>query len=69
VLGISPSVWALGQFSRATEAGTILDRAVAKPESNEAAPFATFNMGKAGFRDRDLDVFCHRITTGKITIM
>jgi signal transduction histidine kinase len=49
----------------ATDAKSMLERAVAAIKTDEAKALAAFNHGSAGFRDRDLYVFCAR-TDGKV---
>jgi signal transduction histidine kinase len=44
----------------AEEARAMLQRAVAALRSDEPKALAAFNHGEAGFRDRDLYVFCAR---------
>lgn len=61
-----------GLGSRAAETGTaqeakaMLERAVSEMKSNEAAALAKFNKGEAGFKDRDLYVFCVDIAQRKL---
>jgi signal transduction histidine kinase len=56
-----------GQYGTAAEARAMLDRAASELKANEAAALARFNKGEAGFKDRDLYVFCFDMTTGKFT--
>lgn len=49
----------------AADAKAMLERAVAAVKANEPAALAAFSHGAAGFRDRDLYVFCAR-TDGKV---
>jgi len=51
----------------AAEAKAMLERAVAELKIDEAAAIAKFNSGEAGFKDRDLYVFCFDMTTLKFT--
>ena len=56
------------QFGTAAEARAMLDRAVAELKSNEAAALAKFNdKAYKQFRDRDLSVFCCKVSDGKLT--
>ena len=43
------------------------EKAVAELKSNEAAALAKFSKGEAGFKDRDLYVFCFDMTTAKMS--
>ena len=57
------------QFGTAVEARAMLDRAVAELKSNEAAALAKFNdKENKQFRDRDLYVFCFKVSDGKFTV-
>jgi signal transduction histidine kinase len=47
-----------GEFGTAKEARAMLDRAVVAMKQDKDAAIARFNKGEAGFRDRDLYVFC-----------
>lgn len=58
---------AQGQFGTAAEAKVMLEKAVAELKSNEAAALAKFSKGEAGFKDRDLYVFCFDMTTAKMS--
>jgi signal transduction histidine kinase len=55
------------QFGSAAEAKAMIEKAVAELKKGEAAALAKFNAGEAGFKDRDLYVFCYEMTTGKFT--
>ena len=50
-----------------TEAKAMLEKAVTELKANEAAALAKFNKADAGFRDRDLYVYCFDKATGKFT--
>jgi signal transduction histidine kinase len=63
LLGVAVAV--AQQFGTAAEAKAMLEKAVAALKSNEADALAKFNSPTAGFRDRDLYVFCFDMTTGK----
>ncbi len=49
----------------ATDARAMLERAVAAVNANEAAALTAFSHGDAGFKERDLYVFCAR-NDGKV---
>jgi signal transduction histidine kinase len=49
----------------AADAKAMLERAVAAVTADEAKALASFNHGDAGFKDRDLYVFCARVD-GKV---
>jgi signal transduction histidine kinase len=49
----------------ADDAKAMLERAIAAVKTNEAQALAAFSHGGAGFRDRDLYVFCAR-TDGRV---
>jgi hypothetical protein len=51
----------------AAEAKAMLERAVPELKANEAAALAKFGKGEAGFKDRDLYVFCFNVADGKMT--
>jgi len=56
------------EFGTAEQARAILDRAVAALKSNEAVALNAFNdPNDKRFHDRDLYVFCYRMSDGKIT--
>jgi len=56
------------EFGTAEQARAMLDRAVAALKSNEAAALTAFNdPNDKRFHDRDLYVFCYRMSDGKIT--
>ena len=46
------------QLGSEKEAKAMLDRAVVELKKDKAAAIAKFNKGDAGFKDRDLYVFC-----------
>jgi signal transduction histidine kinase len=46
------------EFGTAKEARAMLDKAVVEVKKDKAAALAKFNKGEAGFKDRDLYVFC-----------
>jgi len=58
------AVLAQGKAS-ADDAKAMLQRAVAAVKANQAQALAAFSRGGAGFRDRDLYVFCAR-TDGRV---
>jgi signal transduction histidine kinase len=45
----------------------MLDKAAAELKKDETAALDKFNKGEAGFKDRDLYVFCFETATGKFT--
>lgn len=51
----------------AAEAKAMLEKAIAALKADETAALAAFNNPTAGFRDRDLYVFCYNMTTGAFT--
>jgi signal transduction histidine kinase len=55
------------QFGTAAEAKMMLEKAVAEVKTNEAAAIEKFKKGEAGYKDRDLYVFCFDATTGNVT--
>jgi hypothetical protein len=56
------------ELGTAQEAKAMLDRAIAALKSNEATALSEFNdPNNKEFHDRDLYVFCFRISDGKIT--
>lgn len=55
------------QFGTADEAKAMLARAVTEVKANEAAALEKFKKGEAGFKDRDLYVFCFDATSGNFT--
>jgi signal transduction histidine kinase len=46
------------EFGTAKEAKAMLDKAVVEVKKDKTAALAKFNKGEAGFKDRDLYVFC-----------
>jgi hypothetical protein len=61
------AVAATSQYGTATEARTMLARAVAAVKHNEARALEMFNSGSGGFKDRDLYVICANASSGIIT--
>jgi hypothetical protein len=55
------------QYGTAEEAKAMLDRAVAAVKEDKAKALDTFNKGKAGFKDRDLYVWCANASDGILT--
>jgi hypothetical protein len=56
------------QFGTAEQAKAMLDRAVSALKSNESAALSEFNdPNNKQFHDRDLYVFCYKLSDGKIT--
>jgi signal transduction histidine kinase len=66
-MAIAGAALAQGQFGTGAEAKAMLDKAVTELKANEATALAKFNKGEAGFKDRDLYVFCYEMNTGKFT--
>lgn len=61
------AVAAAQAFGTAAEAKALLEKAAAELKANEATALAKFNQKDAGFRDRDLYVFCFNMVDGKFT--
>ncbi len=55
------------QFGTADEAKAMLEKAVTELKADEKAALDKFNKGEAGYKDRDLYVFCFETGTGKFT--
>jgi hypothetical protein len=62
VLTLSATSFAQGT---ASEARTMLDKAVVAVKADKAKTLDTINKGEGGFLDRDLYVFCFNIGDGK----
>jgi hypothetical protein len=58
---------AAGPYGSEEEAKAMLTRAVAAVKENKDAALAKFNKGEAGFKDRDLYVFCANSSDGVLT--
>jgi hypothetical protein len=56
----------LASFGTQVEAKAMIERAIRELKANEIAAIAKFRNGEAGFRDRDLYVFCFSSTDGRI---
>src|SRR4051812_3132435 len=57
------------QFGTEAEAKAMLDRAVAEMKANEATAITKFaDKENKDFRDRDLYVFCWRMSDGFVTV-
>jgi signal transduction histidine kinase len=56
------------QFGTATEARTLLERAISLVKADKAAAFAKFLSGADGFKFLDLYVFCFNSTDGRINV-
>jgi hypothetical protein len=54
-----------GDLGSAQEARALLDKAVAAVKADRDVALAMFNKGEGGFRDRDLYVFCTRLSDAK----
>jgi hypothetical protein len=66
VIALSPAAFAQRTGGTADEAKAMLMKAIAAVKADEAKALAMFNRGEGGFRDRDLYVFCARISDGTI---
>jgi hypothetical protein len=66
-LVLGAAAFAQSQFGNAAEARAMLDKAVTELKANPAAALAKFAKGEAGFKDRDLYVFCFDMATAKFT--
>lgn len=64
---VAVGAFAQVQFGTASEAKAMIERAIAELKTDEAAALAKFNKGAAGFKDRDLYVFCYDMNTAKFT--
>ena len=53
------------QTGTAQEARAMLDKAVAAVKEDRDVALITFQKGEGGFKDRDLYVFCSRLSDGK----
>ena len=56
------------QFGTEAEARAMLDRAVAAVKENKEKALEMFSKGEAGFKDRDLYVFCANVSDGIVTV-
>jgi hypothetical protein len=66
-VALAPAAFAQqGQFGSAAEAKAMLERAIVELKVNDAAAIEKFNKGEAGFRDRDLYLFCFKMNDGKV---
>jgi hypothetical protein len=54
-----------GQLASAQEARAMLDKAVAAVKADRDVALIMFQKGEGGFRDRDLYVFCTRMSDAK----
>jgi hypothetical protein len=69
LISASATFAAAQQFGTADEAKAMLDRAVTEMKANEAAAIAKFgDKDNKQFRDRDLYVFCFRMSDGIFTV-
>jgi hypothetical protein len=55
------------QFGTEAEARALLEKAVAAVKENKEKALGMFNKGEAGFKDRDLYVWCANASDGVIT--
>jgi DUF438 domain-containing protein len=58
---------AQAEFGTEKEAKAMLEKAVAAVKENKEKALAMFNKGEAGFKDRDLYVFCANASDGIVT--
>ena len=58
---------AQAQFGTESEARTMLEKAVVALKENKEKALEMFNKGEAGFKDRDLYVFCANASDGVLT--
>src|ERR1700722_11053035 len=66
VLTLSGAAFAQqGQLGTAQEARVMLDKAVAAVKADRDVALMMFQKGEGGFRDRDLYVFCTRLSDAK----
>src|SRR5579864_7873169 len=63
---LSPTAFAQQTGGTADEAKAMLMKAVAAVKADKAKALEMFNKGEGGFLDRDLYVFCAKISDGKI---
>jgi hypothetical protein len=63
-LAFAALTFAQRPFGTAAEANALLQKAIVELKANQDAAIAKFNKADAGFRDRDLYVFCFDTTTG-----
>ena len=66
VVAVSPAAFAQQTGGTADEARAMLMRAIAAVRADEGKALDMFNKGEGGFRDRDLYVFCARVSDGTI---
>ena len=64
-LTLSPTAFAQ-QTGTAAEAKAMLVKAVAAVKADKTKALDMFNKGEGGFLDRDLYVFCHNVSDGKV---
>ena len=68
VLTLSPTAFAQ-QNGSADEAKALLMKAIAAVKADKAKALDMFNKGEGGFLDRDLYLFCHNNSDGKIVAL
>ena len=66
VIVSSPAAFAQQAGGSAAEAKAMLVKAVAAVKENKTKAIDMFNKGEGGFLDRDLYVFCSKLTDGEI---
>ena len=67
VLFALPSLAEQAQFGTEQEARAMLEKAVAALKQSKEKALEMFNKGEAGFKDRDLYVFCANASDGVLT--
>jgi Single Cache domain 2 len=60
------SASATSQYGTPAEAKAMLEKAVVAVKADKLMAIAMFNKGDGGFRDRDLQPFCFRLSDGKV---
>jgi hypothetical protein len=66
VIALSPAAFGQQSGGTAKEAKVMLMKALAAVKADQAKALDMFNEGGGGFRDRDLYVFCARVSDGVI---
>jgi signal transduction histidine kinase len=62
-----PAALAQAQFGTDKEAKAMLDKAVSAVKADKAKALDQFQKGEAGYKDRDLYVFCAAAADGTVT--
>ena len=66
VIAVSPAAFGQQTGGTGEQAKAMLMRAIAAVKADEAKALDMFNKGEDGFRDRDLYVFCAKVSDGTI---